>query len=668
MNSRRQAKNLLKSYLAWPIFFVVIALATFALIFFMPEKSFAIAGIALAIAVLAALIIYLSYRITLTKALVRFAMEMGEEELEKAKLLDVPYALIEENGKIAWANEAFSKAISNFEEKATIEEIFGEIDEEVLSEIEDRRTLHLTYREKTFDVVICDMEIEDNKLFAVYLYDATKLAKIEKKYQDDKPIVGLIYLDNYEEAMESVDEVKRSLLTALVDRKIGKYITDIDGVIKKLEKDKYLFLIKNMYLPQLENTRFDILEDVKTVNIGNNMAVTISIGMGLSGETFADNYSYARTAIDMALARGGDQAVIKDYDAIRYYGGKSQSIEKSTRVKARVKAQAFTEILGSNENVVVMGHTLMDIDCLGAAVGVWRIATTLGKKAHIIIGEAPSQIKYMVDRFKESSDYPKDMFITKAQAMDVVSGSTVLTVVDVNRPVITEAPELLDVANTVVVFDHHRQGSDNISQAVLSYVEPYASSACEMVAEIIQYIEEEIKLKAVEADSMYAGIVIDTHNFTNQTGVRTFEAAAYLRKCGADVTRVRKIFRDSVEDYRAKADAIHSAEIFMGAYAITECNGEGLESPTIVGAQAANELLDIEGIKASFVLTVFRDKVYISARSIDEVNVQVLMEKIGGGGHRSIAGAQMKDVSVDDAKRVVKDLIMDEVKRRSADK
>ena len=668
MNNRGQAKNLLRIYLAWPIFFVAVALAAFILIYFMPEESFVIAGIALAVAFVAALLIYLLYRNALTKSLVRFAMEMGEEELEKAKLLDVPYALVEEDGKITWANEAFGKAVNNFEEMVTIDEIFSEIDEDLLAGVNGRKKMQLSYREKTFDVVICDMEIEDNLLFAIYLYDATELVNIEKKYEDDKPVVGLIYLDNYEEAMESIDEVKRSLLIALVDRKIGKYITDLDGVIKKLEKDKYLFLIKNMYLPQLENTRFDILEDVKTVNIGNNMSVTISIGMGLSGETFADNYSYARTAIDMALARGGDQAVVKDFDAIRYYGGKSQSIEKSTRVKARVKAQAFSEIIEANENIVVMGHTLMDIDCLGAAVGIWRIATTMGKKAHIILGEVPSSIKYMIERFKESAEYPKDMFISKAQAMDVVTDDTVLTVVDVNRPIITEAPELLDIASTVVVFDHHRQGSDNISQAVLSYVEPYASSACEMVSEIVQYIETEIKLKAVEADAMYAGIVIDTHNFTNQTGVRTFEAAAYLRKCGADVTRVRKIFRDSVEDYRAKADAIHSAEIFMGAYAITECNGEGLESPTIVGAQAANELLDIEGIKASFVLTIFRDKVYISARSIDEVNVQVLMEKIGGGGHRSIAGAQMKDVSVDEAKRVVKDLIMDEVKRGMSDK
>lgn len=480
-------------------------------------------------------------------------------------------------------------------------------------------------------------------------------------------VVGLIDIDNYEEVSREVDEVKRSLLVALVDRCVSKYISDLDGIVKKLEKDKYIFLIKKMYLSQLETERFSLLDEVKKVNIGNELNVTVSIGIGYSEETFAENFDNAKTAIDMALARGGDQAVVKEGKAVRYYGGKSQSIEKSTRVKARVKAGAFKEILNVNDRVIIMGHKLMDIDSLGSAIGIWKAAGALGKQAHIIVGESSGSIKQMLERF-HTNEYPEDMFVSKAQAMDLAEEGTVLVVVDVNRPSLTEAPELIDIAETIVVFDHHRMGTESITQATLSYVEPYASSACEMIAEIVQYIDDNIKLRSAEADAMFAGIAVDTYNFTNQTGVRTFEAAAYLRKNGADVTRVRKLFRDSLADYKAKAEAIHMAEVFEGAFAISECSGEGLDSPTIIGAQAANELLDIEGVKASFVFTKFRDQVYVSARSIDEVNVQVIMEKMGGGGHRSIAGTQLKGISVDEGRAQLKDLLAEMIKKGELEK
>ena len=454
-----------------------------------------------------------------------------------------------------------------------------------------------------------------------------------------------------------MEEVRRSLLTALIDRKINKYIGGMDGVVKKTEKDKYFFMIKQKHMEEIQEERFSILEDVKSVNIGNEMAVTLSIGIGMNGESYNQNYEYARISIDMALGRGGDQAVVKDGGKIQYYGGKSQQLEKATRVKARVKAHALRELMETKDRLLIMGHKLGDIDSFGASIGIFRIATSLNKKSHIVINEVTTSVQPMMDRFLENPEYPEDLFLNGAQAAELVDANTMLVVVDVNRPSITDAPELLHMVKTIVVMDHHRQSSEIIQNAVLSYVEPYASSACEMAAEVLQYIADDIKIKPAEADAMYAGIVIDTLNFTNQTGVRTFEAAAYLRRNGADVTRVRKLFRDNMAEYKARASAITSAEVYRESFSIGICPSEGLQSPTIVGAQAANELLDIKGIKASVVLTEYHGKIYMSARSIDEVNVQVMMEQLGGGGHRTVAGAQLEGVTIEEAKKRIKDVI-----------
>ena len=670
MRKDKSASRVLGKYLSWPILFVVLSIAAAAAVWFLTQDEKAteiLAGFAL-LGIICAVSVYLYYRHSIRKALVEFAINSEEEQATLLQDLDVPYALMDTAGQFAWHNRAFNSIISGDKQaKKEITAMFPEIDEEKLADISGLASFKCTFRDKKFRVVLRETEMDGEKAFAVYLYDETELYAISTKYDNDMQIVGLIYIDNYEEVSRDVDEVKRSLLGALVDRSVSKYISDIDGIVKKLEKDKYIFLIKKMYLSQLEAERFSLLDEVKKINIGNELNVTVSIGIGYSEDSFADNFSNAKTAIDMALARGGDQAVVKEGKTIRYYGGKSQSIEKSTRVKARVKAGAFKEILLAHDRVVVMGHKLMDIDSLGAAIGVRKVADSLGKPAHIVVGEASGSIRQMLDRF-HTSEYPEDMFITKAKAMGLVDEDTVLVVVDVNRPSLTEAPELIDIAETIVVFDHHRQGTESIEQATLSYIEPYASSACEMIAEIVQYVDDNIKMRNAEADAMYAGIVVDTYNFTNQTGVRTFEAAAYLRKNGADVTRVRKLFRDTLADYKAKAEAIHMAEVFEGAFAISECNGEGLDSPTIIGAQAANELLDIEGVKASFVFTKFRDQIYVSARSIDEVNVQVIMEQMGGGGHRSIAGTQLKGVTVNDGIRQLKELLTEMIKKGELEK
>ena len=451
-----------------------------------------------------------------------------------------------------------------------------------------------------------------------------------------------------------MEEVRSSLLIALIDRKINKYFASIDGVVKKLEKDKYFLVMRKKSLEMLREKKFSILEEVKNVNIGNEMAVTISIGIGMNADTYAHTSEYARIAMEMALGRGGDQVVIKDGNNITYFGGKSQMMEKTTRVKARVKAHALKEFMSSKDKVVVMGHKITDVDTFGAAIGIYRAAKTLDKKSYIVINTPTSSIRPLMDAFLHSQDYDSRMFVNSHEAKEIVDDNTVVVVVDTNRPNYTECDELLTMTKTIVVLDHHRQSKDVISNAVLSYIEPYASSACEMVAEILQYFSDGIRIRNIEADSLYAGIMIDTNNFLTKTGVRTFEAAAFLRRCGADVTRVRKMFRENVEDYRAKGEAIRNAELYRDCFAISVCPSEGLESPTVVGAQAANELLNVVGVKASFVLTDYRSTIYVSARSIDEVNVQIIMEKLGGGGHLNIAGAQFEHYSIAEVRDILK--------------
>jgi c-di-AMP phosphodiesterase-like protein len=415
-----------------------------------------------------------------------------------------------------------------------------------------------------------------------------------------------------------------------------------------MEKDKFLIILRKKAVTLLQESHFELLEDIKTVNIGNEMAVTISIGLGVDGLTYAQNYEFARNAIDLALGRGGDQAVIKTPEAVTYYGGKSQQIEKNTRVKARVKAHALREIMTAKDTVLVMGHSRPDADSFGSAVGIYCMARVLDRKSHIVLDGITSDIQPLVDCFKSVSGN-EDAIISRQQAMEMAGNNTVLVVVDVNKPSLTECPDLLHEVKSVVVLDHHRAGNEVIENATLSYVEPYASSACEMISEILQYVQDNIKIHIEEADCMYSGIMVDTNNFLTKTGVRTFEAAAFLRRCGADVTRVRKMFRADAGEYKAKADAVSQAEIYRESFAISVCTAYDVPSPTVIGAQAANELLNIRGIRASFVLTDFQGKIYVSARSIDEVNVQLIMERMGGGGHMNVAACQIEGIGIDEA-------------------
>ena len=355
--------------------------------------------------------------------------------------------------------------------------------------------------------------------------------------------------------------------------------------------------------------------------------------------------------------RGGDQAVIKYGSKIEYFGGKREQTSRNTRVKARVKAEALREFVAAKDKVMIMGHKLGDVDSFGAAIGIYRAVVEMKKEAHIIINDITASVRPLYEEFVKSPVYPEDMFLKSKNVDDYMNDNTMVVVVDTNKPELTECEELLNMSKTIVVLDHHRQGDNVIEGAILSYIEPYASSACEMVAEVLQYMIDGVKLPNIEANSLYAGIMIDTNNFMNRTGVRTFEAAAFLRRCGADITLIRKMFRENMETYRAKSEIISKAEIYRDVYAIATSENSKVDSPTIIGAQAANELLDIEQIKASFVLTAYYGKIYVSARAIDEVNVQIIMERIGGGGHLNTAGAQFHHTDMEKAVATIKETI-----------
>lgn len=655
-------------YSEWPIILSLWLIVPIILVAFMAPQAFFLVLAGWIVYVIIAMLILFYSKGALRRDIISFATQYGQVQKGLLKGLAIPYALLDESGRFVWSNAGFAAIIhkDRFYSKS-ITSFFPEITKDKFPVTEQVTTLELKYENRDYRVDMRQIDLEsrvegettgfEGKLIAVFFFDETDIKMYIRLNKEQSLVTGLIYLDNYDEALESVEDVRRSLLTALIDRKINKYFQSYDAIVKKLENDKYFVVMKKVSFDEIEESRFDILEDVKTVNIGNQMAVTLSIGFGLGTDSFIQDGLYARNAIDLALGRGGDQAVIKTPDNIRYFGGKSQKVDKNTRVKARVKAHALKEIIESKDRVLVMGHKITDIDSFGASMGIYRLADHCHKKCHIVINEVTASIRPFSDSVLKDKAYDADIFVNSADAMQLCdANSTVVIVVDTNKPMLTECPELLEKSKTVVVLDHHRMGSERINNATLSYVESNASSACEMVSEILQYILDDTKPLAIEANCLYAGIMIDTNNFMAKTGVRTFEAAAYLKRSNADIVKVRKLFRNDLEDYQARAEAVHTAELYKGMYAISVCPNN-VDTPTVTAAQAANELLNINLVKASFVLTDHQNKIYISARSIDEINVQIIMERLGGGGHMNIAGAQLEGVSIDEARQKLKDTL-----------
>lgn len=700
MNEMRDVEGLYNRYRQVPLYLIGMFCLMTVFMYFVGIGAGVIATIFTAIYGIINIVVFLRMNSLSRDRYVEFAMEHGKMQKELIKEFPVPYALLDEDGKVVWVNDEFSSITDTSKRKLmklNIVQVFEEVTEESLPYEENVTEGEISFGGREYRYEIRRVQVnkvepvnedvdgqntggepaEDKSaddgdrvtrrgssrhktdtFLAFYMFDVTVVNRLTQENHDQKLVAGLIYIDNYDEIFESLEEVRHSLLVALVDRKINKYMANVDAIVKSLEKDKYMFVMPQKYLDQLKDNKFALLDEVKAINIGNDLPLTLSISLGTDYKSFIENFEAARSAMELALGRGGDQAVIKSADRITYFGGKSQGTEKSTRVKARVKTLAFKELLETKERVIIMAHRNPDMDAFGSGIGIYKMVSALGKEAHIVVNEVSSAISPIYGNFTSSNVYPGDMIINNDQALSLVDDDTVVVVTDVNNPTLTECEELLAYAKSIVVFDHHRQTKDVIANATLSYIEPFASSACEMIAEMLQYMDEKIKLRPTEADAMYAGILIDTDNFLTKTGVRTFEAAAFLKRSGADVMRVRKMFRTDIATYRQKAEGVSHAEMVLDAFAISIITpGDGPESPVVLTAKIANEMLNIAGVRASFVIAQMGNDVRISARAIDDVNVQIIMERMGGGGHANIAAAQFENASAEDIKEELIELL-----------
>ncbi len=674
MNRKIKLTGNLKTYLRWPVMLSLLFAVADIHLFFVNRKAGALGAVYTLLYFAIAMLLWISGRKKLQRDLIQYAQSYASLQMKLMQEMSIPYAILSAEGHLLWGNDDFVSVVVNKKAaRRNIANIFPELTADQLPKEGERdKSLHVSTEENRYRAVMryitggeeneqteqmpLDQMIDDQSLIVLFLYDETEVLELAQAREAEKLTAGLLYIDNYEETLSSIDDVRQSLLNALIDRKINKYMQSIDAIAKKMEKDKYIFVFKHKYLDALRENRFSLLEEIRAIDIGNEQTCTISIGIGEGDESFSERYEFARAAIDLALGRGGDQAVIKNNDSEEFYGGKRVTAERNTRVKARVKAHALKELIEGKEKVIVMGHSIGDADSFGASAGIYRIAKTLGRRAYVVLNECSPSVKPICDRFY-SSEYEDDMIVTSEEALEIVDDNTLLVIVDVNKADYTECPELIEKAQYVVVIDHHRQAGDAIAKAVLFYIEPYASSASEMVSEICQYIGMGLKLKPAEAEALYAGIMVDTNFFVDKTGVRTFEAMAYLRRNGVDAVRVRKAFREDLDEFRIRAEAVQNTRLYLDSFAITESKVKGVEGSTVMAAKIANSLLDIRGVKAAFVLTEYKGKIHISARSIDEVNVQVMMERLGGGGHINMAGAQLADCTAKEAGEKIRQML-----------
>ncbi|MCX8129885.1 MAG: DHH family phosphoesterase [Clostridia bacterium] len=575
----------------------------------------------------------------------------------------MPLVVVELNGTIIWYNSSFRKIFDGEEllEK-TISSFVGELHPENLIDEKTNICKEIEINNRHYCVLgnIAKVEDKNNKdeyILLLYLVDNTELIETRKLYNDEKPAIGIIIIDNYDELMQSMEDSSQPQMLAEIERKVVQWVGFTGGIIKKFERDKYLFVFEYKHLKDFEEKKFEILDIVKEINIGNRIPVTLSLGFGINGGTLLENFKYAAASIDIALGRGGDQVVLKDGESFSFYGGKTRELEKRTRVKARVIAYALRELMDQASSVMIMGHENADIDSLGSALGLYRIAKNREKDAYIVLNYSNPTIDSMVSKIQKSNEY-EGLFIGRVEALEKINTKTLLIIVDTHRPGFTECPELLNYTDQIVVIDHHRKGADFIQDAVLTYQETYASSTCELVTEILLYVEEKVKLKSIEAESLYAGIVVDTKNFTFKTGVRTFEAASYLRRQGVDTVAVRQLFQNDLKTYINISNVVKDAEIINDKIAISICP-PNTKNAQLIAAQAADQLLTLSGLVAAFVLSYANSEVFISGRSLGDVNVQVILEKLGGGGHLTVAGAQLQDISIEEAKDKLKYAIIE---------
>ncbi|GAU77849.1 DHH family phosphoesterase [Fusibacter sp. 3D3] len=561
--------------------------------------------------------------------------------------LPVPLVVTDLDGKVNWYNSKFTDMVS---EKSVIGKGIDKLVSTLqFDQIKNGELLEAVKVGDRFynvfaNMVSLDDENPQEMIFMLYWFDTTDLTSLTSKYEDERPVFALIYVDNYEDVMNETKEEKIPFVTSEIEKKINLWATRMNGMIKRYQKDKYIVIFEAKYLENIEAKRFTILDDIREIDAGNKIPVTLSIGIGINGKNPSGLEEDAYACLELALGRGGDQAVVRKKNAFEFYGGKTKAVEKRNRVKARVVAHGFKAIIEESSKVIIMGHKSPDMDSFGAAVGVYRAVLNMGKKAYIVLNEVTDAIVNVYATFKDHDIYH---FISSEAALELVDEDTVLVVVDTHKPSLTECSELIEVCDRVVLIDHHRRSTEFIEKAILKYLEPYASSTAELITEILQYMENKPKIEKEEADALLAGITVDTKNFSLKTGVRTFDAAAYLRRQGADTIRVRQLFQDDLETFTEKANIVGNAMRYKETIAISTTN-KAAKSIQLIAAQAADDLLNIRGITASFVIAKKDDgTVFISGRSLGDVNVQIILETLGGGGHLEVAGAQFKDGDIE---------------------
>lgn len=579
--------------------------------------------------------------------------------------IPIPLVIVNQEGLMLWANQNFSELVSQKVYGNHINKLIKDFDSEKIIEKNISSFEKVAIEDDIFNVMINSVEFGEDKqkngyVHLLYFIEKTDYYTLAEMYNDKKTIVMLVEIDNYDEVIKSTEEEHRPALSAEVDKRINGFASEVDGFIRKYDTNKYITCFGNEHLNDLIEKKFELLDQVREIDIGNKIPVTLSIGIGKNGESLSAIHQFAIAAKDLALGRGGDQAIIKDGERLSFFGGKTKEVERRTRVKARVIAHAIADLIDQSDEVLIMGHESPDIDCFGAAIGMYRGCRIRGKNAYILLNKPTDSIKKLLEKLSTSEEHA-GIFVDTASALARVQRNTLLIIVDVHRKSFIESPELLDKVYNIAILDHHRKSVDFIDNAVISYIEPYASSTSELVTELLQYMTDKPKLHEIEAQALMAGIYVDTKNFTFKTGVRTFEAAGFLRRLGAELMEVKKLFADDFETYLERTKVVSSAEMYHNI-AIAAWK-ETLKSSLVI-PQAADELLKIDGIEASFVLGKTGEDITISGRSQGEINVQLILERVGGGGHMTIAGAKISNISVEDARDQLMESIQYYMKER----
>ena len=574
------------------------------------------------------------------------------DKVAKIALVNSPFPLViaETNGNLIFRNTKFNQEFANID----INNYLTKILEDVKLEIKNNDKKEKIYDEiqidkKTYKLYGDYMPLKDEYIITIYFVDDTKLVELESLFEDKDIYIGLIMIDNYEEVIQRIADDEKPQLMAEIEKKLYDWASDYNGLILKSERDTFVCIFEKKYIREIEDKKFDILDIIKEAQASDKMQFTLSIAISNDGTSNLEKYKTAQAALDIVLGRGGDQAVVHEGDKYTFFGGRTQELEKRTKVKARIIAHALEGLITESSKVMIMGHNNSDMDCIGASMGLYRLVKTLNKDAYIVVNPQGENLSTFLQELATDEQY--DGIIVDSQtAISNIDDDTLLVIVDTNKKNYVESPELLVKAKKIVVVDHHRRSPDYIESATLTFHEVYASSASELVTELIEYAESAPELNNLEAEALYAGIMMDTKTFTFKTGVRTFEAAAYLRKCGVDIIKVKKWFQSDLDTYNKISNIIGKAELVYDSIAISVYDEEDKES-NIVCAKAADELLTISNITASFVLGKMDDKICISGRSIGDINVQVILEKLGGGGHITLAGAQVEGMDMDEVKQ-----------------